>query len=205
MTMQQPNVLRLVRSWLSVHQVGPALFLLALVGAGSLLLATSTVEDFGVVRLAVPVSALLLLPALAGVAAAMGTVRQASLPLPDPARAIAARLVSALVLIGLAVLVSLAGLLVADDRTAGPVIRNVVLHAGLALVMARLDTRLLWLPSLVLTLVAMMFGYSESGGRIAKWAFVLDDSVSAWQVVVAAGMVVVGLVGLLMPPRNRLR
>jgi hypothetical protein len=205
MTMQRSHAFRPVRSWLSVHQIGPALFLLAVAGAGSLLLATSTVEDVGVVRLAVPVSALLLLPALAGVAAAIGTVRQASLPLPDPPRAIAARLISALVLITVAVLVSLSGLLVADDRTAGPIIRNVLLHAGLALVMARIDTRLQWLPSLVLTLMAMMFGYSEPGGRIARWAFVLDGTLSTWQVAVAVALVVIGVVAVLIPPRNRLR
>src|SRR5262245_50010525 len=82
----------LLRAWTGVHAARPGLWVLACVAGVSFSFGQVEIEQLGVFSLPSPVSILLLLPAAAGIGAAIGCQNESGLPLPDPLRAMAARL-----------------------------------------------------------------------------------------------------------------
>ena len=149
--------------------------------AAGVVLGPVSVERISFITFDFPISMLQILPALAGVAAGIGCINLAAgLPAIDPPRAKLARMALAIGWLVVAVSISLPGLLTGTATSPGVVIRNVVLHAALALLMVSVGQhRLLWLPSLSLLLVSMLFGFSPSTQTFAWWALLFDEEVTA--------------------------
>jgi hypothetical protein len=195
-----------LRAWAGVHPTRSALAVTATAAAMSVLYAQATVSGFGGFRLAVPVPALLLVAVLAGNGAALACDNTARLPLPRPARAIASRGAWALGWTVLAAVAATAGRLVGSPADAGAVVRNVAVYSALGLVMVGLGfASLAWLPAVLLTLAAMVFG-SVDGIHFAWWAITMDATVTPRQAV-AVAMLFVGSLAtyLIFPGRPRWR
>lgn len=187
---------RTLGAWAAVHAIRPAAVLLGVVAAAAPTVGPAWLPRVGPVELLAPVSVLLLLPAVAGVAVAVAADNGARLPLPDPARAVAARAgwVVAWTLLGVAVVTlgQLAGAGVPWEAAA----RNVVLHAalGLAVVTAGYAS-LAWLPSFGYLLVCLLFGFPAGERRYYWWAVVLQEHVSPAQVLWVAALYAAALAG----------
>ncbi len=184
--MSHPNVLR---SWAAVHATGTARWLLLVVAAGSLVLAQVSVENLGLVRLISPLSALLLLPVVAGSAAAIGCHNTAQVPLPDPPRAKLLRAVWAGIWTVAAGLAALTGTLAGSPQEWPAIVRNLLLYNALGLVVLRLGyPQLTWLPALVYTMAAMLFGYPSHGPDYYWWATVMTKQATAADVLCVGGI-----------------
>lgn len=196
--------LRALRAWASVRQTWAGLILLAISVVVGTVFSSSVITEFGLIVLAIPVPLLLLVPVIAGIGAAMANVEDVRMPLPDPARAVLARVGWALLCTLVALAAALAGTALSDVATPGAVIRNVVFHTGLALLLARSDGRLIWVPGVLLTLAAMLFGQGSTGFEVAGWAFTLDPQVRPGSVVATVVVFLAGLATVARPPRERL-
>lgn len=177
-----------IRAWAAVHGTRQALALLGATVIASAALSAAVLSGFGIFMFVRPVPVLLLFSAVGGVAVAVAAQLNARLVLPDPARARAARLAWAIswtVAAGLAVG---AGRLTSRSVDWSPIVRNILIFAALALTMVVLGySQLAWLPPVGLTLVAMVFGYSDDGSNpYYWWATVLRNDTSALQLVVSA-------------------
>lgn len=183
---------RAVRSWAAVHATGPGLALLALTAVGSVLLASTHLTSLGPLRFVSPLSALLILPGLAGTAVGLACTNQVGLPLPDPLRAKAARVAWLPVWVLAAGGAANLGQLVGATADGAAVSRNVAVHCSLA-VLAVLVGRpaLAWLPSMLLTLVAILFGGDGDGPY--RWAILLHTESSTAELGLV-GMVSCGVV-----------
>ncbi len=163
----------------------------------SLICAEVSVRRLGMVVFADPVAALLLIPAIAGVAAAVACAYPTSAPLPDPPRAALARLLWILTWTTAAVAAASVGVLAGADVDAAPIARNVLVCAGLATVMVVVGRPLLtWLPPMVVLLVSAMFGMPdqsdpESDGGAYWWAVLIADEVTPAMWVMAGGLFLV--------------
>ncbi|WP_351230929.1 hypothetical protein [Streptomyces sp. NPDC002133] len=155
----------------------------------SVLCARAMIDSMGFLLFDTPVSLLLLLPVLAGIAVGIGSDNTARLPLPEHRRLIPARLA------WLAFLAVLAGSAVSLGQLAGPDItwqpgaRNLMLHASLAVATVRLlGPAMAWLPPVTLTLVAMLFGYPPSEPGYYWWAMIMEETVTVthWGVTATA-------------------
>lgn len=196
--------LRTLRSWAAVHQTWAGALLLVIALVLGTVFSSAVVTDMGLILLAIPVPLLLLVPVLAGIGVAMASVEDGRIPLPDPPRAVLARVGWALLATLVAVLSAVAGTVLSDVASPGAVVRNVVLHAGVGLLLARTDGRLIWVPGVLLTLLAMLFGQGSRGMEVAAWAFMLDPVVRPSGVVVAALVFLAGLAVVALPRRDRL-
>lgn len=180
--------MRTVRAWSAVHNTGPALGAMTLVALASLIFADTTVEGIGPFRFLVPVSTLLLLPAIAGVGAAVACASTHHLPLPDPARAHAARAAWAAAWTVLAALAANFGLLFSSDTSSQAVTRNVVIYMTLSLVMVSVrQSHLAWAPVFAYTIAAMLFGYASDADRYTYywWAVVMRSEPTTAQLVIS--------------------
>ncbi|CAM5334531.1 hypothetical protein GCM10010329_37440 [Streptomyces spiroverticillatus] len=174
--------LRTVRAWIGVHAGRPALVLLAVSGLLSLLSAQAMISSLGFLVFETPVSLLLLVPVLAGIGVGMGTENTARIPLPEPLRLLAARLV------WLLALTAAAGVAVSVGQLAGPAVdwqaclRNLLVHAALTVLAVTLvGSATAWVPSVALTLLCMFFGYPPSKPGYYWWAAVMEETVSPTQ------------------------
>lgn len=196
--------LSVVRAWAAVRQTWAGLVLIVVSVVVGTLFSSTVVTDVGLIVLAIPVPLLLLVPVVAGVGAAMANVEDLRMPLPDPARAVLGRVGWALLCTLVALLAALAGTALSEVAAPAAVVRNVIFHTGLALLLARTDGRLIWVPGTLLTLAAMLFGQGSTGTEVAGWAFTLDPMVRPAGVVVSALVLLAGLIVVAWPRRDRL-
>ncbi|MFI8087096.1 hypothetical protein ACIF9R_02120 [Streptomyces sp. NPDC086080] len=174
-----------VQAWSAVHAVRPARVLLAMVALVSLCGSQVTVSGVGLFLFDSPVSLLLLLPALAGMGAAIATDNTARLPLPDPPRSVLARAGWVTAWTCLAVLAANVAQVTGPEVTWQPTARNVLLHTALSLVTLHyVHAHAVWLPSLALTLCSMLFGYRVGEPGHYWWAVIMDLEVTPTQWVV---------------------
>ncbi|MFY1674307.1 hypothetical protein ACN27G_30890 [Plantactinospora sp. WMMB334] len=195
-----------VRGWAAVHRTRPASGVMILVASASTVLARTRIEDFGLIRLLTPVSVMLLLPAIAAVGAAVACVNGARLPLPDPPRAVAARLAWAVGWAGIATLAANLGQLAGTDVRWPAVTRNVLLYLAVGLAMTRFGrAHLIWLPVVAYTVVCMVFGYPSGELRYYWWAVVMREHATAGEVVAVGCLFAVGLLTYLLPRVRSIR
>ncbi|MFJ6939999.1 hypothetical protein [Streptomyces sp. NPDC101132] len=185
----------IVRSWAGVHAGRSAVTLIAVSGLLSLIGAQAMIDSLGFLLFETPVSLLLFVPALAGIAVGMGTANTARIPLPEPHRLLTARL------LWLLALTAVAGLAVSLGQLVGPAIdwqagvRNLLLHSSLAVITVSFaGPALAWLPPVTLTLACMFFGYPQAKPGYYWWAAIMEESVSprqwVWTVVIFLGAIV---------------
>ncbi len=186
-----------MRSWAAVHASTTAFALLTLTGLASLVLASVRITHLGPLHFLSPPSALLLLPAVAGTAVGLACTNQVGLSLPDPARAKGARAAWLVAWCLGALAVANAGQLLGADVSGQAVARNVLLHASLAVLLVVLRfPALAWLPSMLLTMVVILFGGDANGAYY--WAVLLRSDITAGQVVTVSVLwSVIGLVHIL--------
>lgn len=188
-----------VRSWLACHESALGALLLVLALAASLAWSSSVLVAVGPIRLAEPVSVLLLVPTVGGVGSALITASRYNLPAPEPWFSIIARAAIAICAMAAGVLVGLVGAFVADDGVMLGVLRNSLLSIGAGQVVAsRFGISLIWLPSFVVALVAIFLG-AEEGDRPAPWAVVLQSQATPLQLVCAIVMAGAGVVSVAWP------
>ncbi|MFF9150419.1 hypothetical protein ACF1BN_36810 [Streptomyces sp. NPDC014861] len=145
------------------------------------------IDSVGFLLFETPVSLLLLLPVLAGIAAGIGSYNTARVPLPEPARLTPARIAWLLMLTCLACLSVGAAQVASPELSWEPAVRNTVLHTALAITAARLlGPTLAWLPPVSLTLICMLFGYPPSEPGYYSWAVIMEEAVTASQCAVTA-------------------
>lgn len=195
---------RLVRAWATVHALRPASAIVAVTAVASLVFARSQVQNFGVLRLLLPTSVLLLLPALAGVGAAVACANEARLPLPDPPRAILARGVWVVTWTVAATLAANAATLSYPDAEWKSITRNTLLYTAIGLLMVRAGYPLLvWLPVLGYTIACMMFGYPATGPGYYWWAVVMKAGVTTRQALVVGAVFLACALGYVLPSATR--
>lgn len=194
---------RTIRNFAVVRETWAGLLMLGISLAVGLAFSSHVLTEFGPIALAVPLPVLLVVPAIAGIGAGMASVEDLRMPLPDPP--LLARAGWALAFTAVAAAIALAGLALSDAATPAAVVRNVVLHAGLALLLARTDGRVLWLPGVLLTLMAMLFGQGSAGREVATWAFALDPTVEPSHLGITGVVYLLGLAAVTWPRRDRLR
>lgn len=141
-------------------------------------------------------------PVAVAAVVALAAVNYRGVTLPDPP--LLARAGWALAFTAVAAAIALAGLALSDAATPAAVVRNVVFHAGLALLLARTDGRVLWLPGVLLTLMAMLFGQGSAGREVATWAFALDPTVEPSHLGITGVVYLLGLAAVTWPRRDRL-
>ncbi|MEU7277300.1 hypothetical protein AB0A69_00675 [Streptomyces sp. NPDC045431] len=179
----------LVRAWAGVHPTRPAAVLLLISGLLSLLGAQALIESLGFLLFETPVSLLLLVPVIAGIAVGVGTSSAIGVPLPEPRRLLPARLGWLLALTTAGCLAVSAGQLVAPAITWQAGVRNLLLHAALAVVTVGLaGPAMAWVPPVALTLASMVFGYPPSEPRYYWWAAIMEETVTPGQWAVATGL-----------------
>jgi hypothetical protein len=184
------------RAWAAVHATRPALNVVAVTAVASWVLAQTYVQNLGVIQLFAAISVMLLLPAVAGVAAATACYNEAGVPLPDPTRAAVARGLWALAWTALATAAALVGQLAGAEVTPAATVRNMLIYTGIGLIAVRAGfPQLVWLPVLTYTVACMMFGYPSGEPRYYWWAVVMEEAVSSSQLVWAAAWYAVALVG----------
>jgi hypothetical protein len=171
-----------MRAWAAVHATRSAFSIMAVVAPTSLFLAQSEVQDFGLVRLISPVSVLLLMPALTGIAAAMACENTVSLALPDPMRAVLSRAAWAAGWTGVALAtVCIAGA-TQGATSLMAITRNVLLFTAISLFTLRLGyPHLLWLPVMAYMIACMLFGYGRPSHEYYWWAAVMEADVRGGQ------------------------
>ncbi|WP_433531084.1 hypothetical protein ACQPYA_02890 [Micromonospora sp. CA-263727] len=146
------------------------------------------------VRLISPLSALLLLPVIAGTAAAIACDNTAKLPLPDPPRVKLLRVLWAFGWTAVACLSSTAGVLAGSSTGYVPIVRNLLIFNGLGLIVLWLGfPHLTWLPSLTYTMACILFGYPNHGIDYYWWAVVMTDHATVGAVLSAGGIYLVAL------------
>jgi hypothetical protein len=178
---------RTLRAWAGVHATRPALTLLAVTAALSLLCARAMIDSVGFLLFETPVPLLLLLPVLAEIAAGIGSHNTARVPLPEPGRLTPARIAWLLTLTGLACLSVSIAQMAGPDLPWQPTVRNVLLHTALAITAASLlGPTLAWLPPVSLTLICMLFGYPPSEPGYYGWAMIMEETVTTNQWAVTA-------------------
>ena len=155
-----------------------------MVAPASVLFAQTTVQDFGLFRLFAPISVLMLLPAIAGVAAALACDNTARLPLPDPARAAVARVAWALTWTALAVVAVNLGQLAYTAASPSALTRNVLVYTAIGILVVRIGyPHLVSLPPLGYLLACITFGFPTDQPRYYWWAAPMDDRVTTGQAV----------------------
>ncbi|MFC5959513.1 hypothetical protein ACFP51_35455 [Streptomyces pratens] len=176
-----------LRAWAGVHATRPALVLFAVTAALCLLCARAMIDSVGFLLFETPVSLLLLLPVIAGIATGIGSHNTARVPLPEPGRLTPARIAWLLALTGLACLSVSIGQMAGPDLPWQPAVRNVLLHTALAITAARvLGPTLAWLPPVALTLICMLFGYPPSEPGYYWWAMIMEEAVTPNQWAITA-------------------
>jgi hypothetical protein len=199
---------RTVRAWAAVHNTGTGLLTLSVVALASLLFADTTMAGIGPFRFLTPVSTLLLLPAVAGVGAAVACVSGHRLPLPDPARAHAARAAWALAWTVLAILAANVGLVSSSGTSFSAITRNVVIYLALSLVPVSFgQASLAWAPVFAYTMAAMLFGHAANADRFSYywWAVVMRGESTAAQMITAASLLALGPTVYVLNPGRRIR
>lgn len=181
-----------IKAWAGVHHTRLASMVLVVTAVVSLLAARTALTRIGGIVLHFPV-AVLLLPAIAGVGAAIACSTAAAMSLPDPPRALVARATWAALWVLAAIAATSVGLIVGPAVTWEPVARNVLVHCSLALLLVTArQEHLLWLPPLLLTYSSMMFGIPDDPERIEPywWALILAEQVDGktWATVVGLSL-----------------
>lgn len=175
-------------AWARIHATSPALAVMTVVTVVTMLFPDARVPGVGFIQFSTPISIQLLLPAFAGLAAAIACDNTARLPLPDPIRAIASRAAWALGWTTLAVAAANIGQLFGTATDWRPVTRNVLIEAALALACVSLRyPTVAWLPVLVFTTGSMVFGEKSQGGYY-WWAVILEDEYTATQEILVGSM-----------------
>ncbi|MFD9116709.1 hypothetical protein [Streptomyces bottropensis] len=169
------------RAWAGVHATRPAAVLLATSGVLSLVGARAMIDNLGFLLFETPVSLLLLVPVIAGIAVGIGSDNMSRVPLPEPPRLATARAGWLLALTLTGAFVVSVGQLVGPAITWQAGVRNLLLFAALSVLTVSLtDSAMAWLPPVALTLASMLFGYPPSEPGYYWWAFVVEGTVAPW-------------------------
>lgn len=200
--------MRTVRAWAAVHNTVPAFGVMMLVALASLMFADTIIDGIGPFRFWMPVSTLLLLPAIAGVSAAVACASTHHLPLPNPARAHAARAGWAVAWTALAALAASLGLLFSSGTSSQAVTRNVAIYMTLSLVMVSIgQSHLAWAPVFAYTIAAMLFGHGSNSGQYTYywWAVVMRNESTTKQLVTSLLVLSIGLTLYVFKPSQQSR
>jgi len=198
-------VIRTLSAWQAVHRTRTGLHMLLVCASASLALGDFRLAELGPLRFFVPVSALLLTPVLAGLAVALACDNTARFALPDPWSAKTARAVWLWFWAALAIAAANLGQPRAPDASVGAVVRNVLLHASLALILVIMDKPdLAWIPPVFTTLVTMLFGSPESEDTYPWWALLLrpETTPRQWAAVLGIFLLVASLYVCIGPRRS---
>ncbi len=175
---------------------------LALAGLLAVLWHDSVIQKFGPIFLPVPVSALLVIPALGATAAATAGLREHNVPLPDPTAARLARVGWGVVWLVLASVVALLGTLIAGDGLAPALVRNTAIYYAMACLLSRAGGgQFIWIGPLGYMLAAMLFGAGFDSSAYRWWAVVLSEHASGAQLVVAGALAAVALASRAATPK----
>ncbi len=192
--MRQNNILR---TWLRIHRTRIAAAELAVASLLSAAVSNVGIEQVGPLVFPVPLLGILVVPVLSGIGAATASVEDFRFPLPHRPALSVLRLVWCLGWVAAAVGISVAGMLVAPNSAASQagaelaVVRNVLVFSGLSLLLVRRwEGQFIWVPAVVLTLAASMFGFSEARYEWYWWATVFSEEATGLQLMVGIGMVV---------------
>lgn len=202
-----PAALRTGAAWIAIHNSRSAFVEMALTGIASVLASGLTIDRFGPFLFPSPLVGLLIVPVVAGTAVGTAAYAEVDVRLPDPLRARFARLLWVLVWMILVAAAATPGLLVSDANTqlGFPVIRNVLLFVSLTLPLVTEGwPHLLWIPSVLLTLSAAVFGRSEVDDSWLWWAFMFDPKTSGTEVAAVAVLALLALAHYGFRPRGRL-
>lgn len=180
--------LRTVHAWAGVHSLRPSLMLLAIGGSISLFGARTTINGLGFTLFETPISLLLLVPTIAGIAVAVGSDNETQLPLPAPVRLFGARVVWLVGLALLAIATASMGQVVGSALSWQVGVRNTLLHTSLAVLTATIGyASMSWLLPVLLTLACMLFGYPPSEPGFYWWAAIMEKeaTLNQWIFVIA--------------------
>lgn len=193
------------RAWVGVHATRPAAALLAVSGLLSLIGARATIDSLGFLLFETPVSLLLLVPVIAGIAVGIGSANTAGVPLPEPPRLAAARVGWLLALSATGALAVSVGQLVGPGIAWQAGVRNLLLYAALAVLTVSLaGPTMAWLPPVALPLASMLFGYPPSEPRYYWWAIVMEETVTPGHWTTAGGVFIgAALVYVIRPAVGR--
>lgn len=177
------------QAWAGVHATRPAAVLMAISGLLSLVGAQATIDKLGFLLFETPVSMLLLVPVIAGIAVGIGSDNMSRVPLPEPPRLAAARAGWLLALALTGTLAVSLGQLVGPAITWQAGVRNLTLFAALSVLTASLiGSAMAWLPPVALTLASMLFGYPPSEPGYYWWALVVEGTVAPWHWAAVGGL-----------------
>lgn len=179
----------LLRAWIRIHSTGLATSELVLVACLSVFVFGHGFSRLGPVSLPSVVLSSLVLPLMTGVAVATAAVNAVHLDLPDPWRVRRARLGWCAMWLGMAAASAGSGLLVRapSSELLLPTIRNVLVYSAISLPLAtERKGSLIWLPAVLLTLAAAVFGFADNRDQWYWWAVVLDAQVTGHQLVAAS-------------------
>lgn len=172
------------RAWLGVHRWRSGLVLL---GAGALIAVTA--GDVVVTRLAShQVAVGLLAPLVCGLAVPVACAGP-GIRVPDPLRAKAARVLWAVLWVGVAAVLLgwVGGMVSGEVATSGALLRNLLLVVALSLWCTAIgQVELCWLPPVVYATCCLQFGGTDTG--TARWAAFADHDATTVQLVVAVGL-----------------
>ena len=179
---------RTVRAWSAVHISTPGLVVLLVSAVAALTLRHSITQSIGPIALPVPAVTTLFVPTLAGVGAALPADNQAALPLPDPARAIRARLAWTVGWLVLACASVGICLLFGANVHAAALFRNVLIAYSLSLLVVTGGAApFAWLPPTALALASILFGGTSNrpDAPYTWWASILNGDATGrqWTVV----------------------
>ncbi len=187
----------ILRTWLRIHRTRLAAAELAVASLLSAAVANVGIEQVGPLVFPVPLLGILVVPVLSGVGAATASVEDFRFPLPYRPALSVLRLVWCLGWVAAAAGSSVAGMLVAPNSAASQagvelaVVRNVLVFSGLSLLLVRRwEGQFIWVPAVVLTLSASMFGFSEARYEWYWWATVFSEDATGFQLTVGIGMAV---------------
>ena len=186
---------KVLAAWGAVHATRRGAETLGFAGAFSVLMANVSIEQLGPVGVATPISMLLLLPVVAGVAVGVALSNESDgLGLPDPARAAVARAAWFIAWTGVAASVTALAGFINDGVEPGAIVRNVVLYAALAAAAPLLRVpHLAWLLPIAYALVCVMFGYPPGQPGYYWWAVVMEPEASPAHLVAVTGCAAVAL------------
>ncbi len=188
--------LRTARAWNAVHTSVPALVVLLVSAVAAVTLRHRITQSIGPIALPVPAVINLFVPTLAGIGAALAADNQAALPLPDPARAIGARLAWTLGWLGLACGSVGVCLLFGARVEAAALLRNVLIAYSLALLVVTAGAApFAWLPPTALALASVLFGGTSHrpDAPYTWWASIMNEAATTRQWTAVALLTVVAV------------
>lgn len=179
---------RTLRAWMAVHSWRPGTAVVLTAMLISLASANRVLSEIGPIRLMLPISPLLLLPALAAMGVGLACHSAVRMGLPDPSREKCSRFIwlTGWTVIAWAAVSS--GQLLASAGAGPAIARNLLIFTALGvLAMVLGGPSATAVPVLVYLMMAMLFPHVSDGSRYGWWAAILTPSVTSDHMLVAGG------------------